>query len=190
MLKPCLPVCARPSGSSQVGVGRPLTNHLCLTDDLGPLVDEDPSHFRSKFDHFDHLDWMRTVYSRLSHAKSRSEPIKHYQSNYAGKFPLWVVADTLDFVDISKLYAGISSDDQRSVAEGLKSTGALTLLPAGQSERVFGTLVVMARLLRGVSPGTTWPDKVLELLKESFLSNPLVNAASLGIPRNWDQSTS
>ncbi|WP_459610469.1 Abi family protein [Corynebacterium urogenitale] len=93
-----------------------ITNHLCLTDDLGPLVYEDPSHFRSKFDH---LDWMRTVYSPLSRAKSRSEPIKHYQSNYAGKFLLWVVADTLDFVDISKLYAGMSSDDQRSVAEGL-----------------------------------------------------------------------
>lgn len=44
----------------------------------------------------------------------------------------------------------------------------------------------MALLVRRTSPGSRWPDKVTDLLTTAFLTNPLVNADSLGIPRGWD----
>ena len=59
------------------------------------------------------------------------------------------------------------------------------VLPARQSERIFGAIVVMSHLLRVTSPGNTWPDKVSRLLVEEFLQNPLVKASGLGIPDDW-----
>lgn len=67
----------------------------------------------------------------------------------------------------------------------LRAIPGLELLPEGQSERIFGALSVMAYLLRVVSPGTTWPDKVAQLLDQSFLPNPLVDQRSIGVPSAW-----
>lgn len=64
----------------------------------------------------------------------------------------------------------------------LRAIPGLELLPEGQSERIFGALSVMAYLLRVVSPGTTWPDKVTQLIETTFLTNPLVDQRGLGIP--------
>lgn len=44
----------------------------------------------------------------------------------------------------------------------------------------------MAQILRTVSPGTTWPDRVTELLNKEFLTNPLVSQESLGHPSKWN----
>lgn len=71
----------------------------------------------------------------------------------------------------------------------LISTGHFTYLPSGQSEQVFGALAVMAHLLRHISPGTTWPNKVVDLLNNAFITNPLVNPESLGIPNDWDMES-
>lgn len=59
-------------------------------------------------------------------------------------------------------------------------------LPEGQSGRIFGALVMMAHILSVVSPGTTWPDKVTQLICDQFLLNPLVQPSSMGIPKDWD----
>ena len=67
----------------------------------------------------------------------------------------------------------------------LKTIDAFKDLPDGQSERIFGAIVVMSFLLRRTSPGTTWPDKVAQLVQSDFLSNPLVDPRSLGIPADW-----
>ena len=40
----------------------------------------------------------------------------------------------------------------------LKTMDAFKDLPDGQSERIFGAIVVMSFLLRRTSPGTTWPS--------------------------------
>jgi len=152
-----------------------------------------------------------------------------------------VLAEVLDFSDISRLFGGMKSKDQNYIAEGLgividkaqlsknqinkikkrsplacwleqltiirnscahhsrvwnkcfvpvptpplKTMYAFNDLPNGQSERIFGAIVVMSFLLRVTSPGTTWPDKVTQLFHSEFLTNPLVNPRSLGIPANW-----
>ncbi len=70
----------------------------------------------------------------------------------------------------------------------LRTSDALALLPEGQSERTFGSLVVMAHLLRTISPNTTWATKAATLLQSEFLSNPLVTPAGMGMPGDWDHT--
>ncbi|MDR6276887.1 Abi family protein [Corynebacterium suicordis] len=197
--------------------------------------------FREKFNH---TDWISTAYGRLARAKS-SESIKHYKNSYGGRFPLWVVAEVMDFRDISELFAGLKGRDQMKIAQNLnltidfgslsraqkdkvrnrhplagwmeqltiirntcahhgrlwnksftpastsalRSNGNLDLLPeSGQSERIFGALLIMSHLVRAVSPGTTWPDKIVDLLANSFLSNNLVAPINLGIPTRWNRT--
>ena len=72
---------------------------------------------------------------------------------------------------------------------GLRGNGNLSVIERSQSERVFDAIAVMAHILREVSPGTSWPDKVLSLINNSFLPNPLVEPSSLGIPERWDHKT-
>ena len=203
-----------------------------------PLAYEDSSNFRGGFDH---AKWLTTAHSRVTRAGRRNEAIKHYASKYEGCYPFWVLAEVLDFSDVSRLYEGIPPQVQQEVAENLRididysvmdsrkrravlanpplarwleqltivrnacahharlwnksfvpaPTNALRTIPAlrglplGQSERMYGVLVVMSYLLRVVSPGTTWPDKVTELVNAAFLTNPIVQASSLGIPEDW-----
>lgn len=68
----------------------------------------------------------------------------------------------------------------------LRTLPELALLPEGQSEQIFGALVVMANLVRTTSPKTTWPDKVSDLIRNDFLTNPLVDPESLGLPEDWN----
>lgn len=216
------------------------TELLCLQNPADPAGYLNSDLFREKFDH---VKWVSTIYGRLARAK-KSDSIKHYSKTYSGRFPLWVVAEFMDFSDMSHLYSGLSNADQRKVAENLdlkidfstlteaqkeklrkghplaswleqltvvrntcahhsrlwnksfapastsalRTNGNLDLLPKGQSERIFGTLVLMSHLLRAVSPGTAWPDKVLRIIVEDFLPNPIVQPLSLGIPANWNKT--
>lgn len=68
----------------------------------------------------------------------------------------------------------------------LRTIPELSSLSSGQSERIYGVLTLMSHLLRTISPGTTWPDKVADLITTSFLTNPIVWVESLGIPAEWD----
>ncbi|AOX06765.1 CAAX protease [Corynebacterium sp. NML98-0116] len=212
-----------------------ITDLLSLTPTNNPQVYLQSERFRQNFNH---TEWLWTIYGRLNRASNRSASIKHYKNNYGGQFPLWIIAESMDFSDVSKLYSGLPSADQFKIAERLgisidlgalnrnqkekvfrkhpwanwleqltiirntcahhgrlwnqsflpASTVAMrtnhkfSLLPEEQSERIFGALVVMSSIIRVVSPGTTWPNKVLKLINTDFLSNPLVEGASIGMP--------
>ncbi|MBM7824723.1 abortive infection bacteriophage resistance protein [Arcanobacterium pluranimalium] len=91
-----------------------VTNLICINNSLDPLAYTNSEIFRPNFDY---LDWIETAYRRLNRARKRSESVKHYLGEYSGQFPLWVIAETMDFSDISKLYAGLKSTDQREIAE-------------------------------------------------------------------------
>ncbi|PFG28847.1 Abi family protein [Corynebacterium renale] len=203
-----------------------------------PLRYTDPSRFRSSFQH---AAWMETAQKRIHRAGKNNEAIKHYRRKYKSRYPFWVLAEVLDFADISRLYEGLPSRDQHQIAKNLGisikldmlsknqqrktkaqsplvrwmeqmtivrnfcahhvrlwnksfmpvSTSALRTLPQfaslpeGQSERIFGVIVVMDRLLREISPGTTWSEKISTLIFEDFMTNPLVTPGSMGFPENW-----
>lgn len=206
-----------------------------LICDPDPLAYTYPCRFRSSFDH---SRWLMTAQKRIARAGRNNEAIKHYREVYGNRYPFWVLAEVLDFADVSRLFEGLATIEQRKIAEGLgfvinldalsknqktktklqsplvrwfeqltiirntcahhgrlwnrsfapAPTAALrtqvqfTQLPEFQSERIFGALLVMAQILRVASPGTTWPDKVVRLIKDDFVPNPLVARSALGLP--------
>lgn len=208
---------------------------LCVN---GPLAYLEHDRFRPKFCH---SDWMKVARKRIDRAARTNESVKHYKYEYADKYPFWVLAEVLDFADVSRLFEGLPARDQRCISEGLEivpDLGQLSLnqqrkvkalpplvrwmeqltvvrnvcahhgrlwnkkftpaptvalrtqrefngLPEGQSERIFGALTVMAHLLRMASPGTSWPDKISQVINSDFLRNPLVDPAAMGLPNNW-----
>ncbi len=83
---------------------------ICIDD---PLAYKDSSRFREEFDH---KGWMKTVAKLTERAQKSNVAIKHYETNY-GDYPLWVLADVLDFSDISRLFAGLRLEDQQTIAE-------------------------------------------------------------------------
>lgn len=210
--------------------------HLGTT---GPLSYTAPRAFRPTFNH---TEWMRTAERRVRRASLHNEAIKHYHDVYGGQYPFWVLAEVLDFSDISRLYQGLGAQTQREIAEdlgihidmasltasqrtktkkqsplvrwfeqltiirntcahhgrlwnrsftpaptaALRSLPDLAALPEGQSERLFGALVVMSHLLSVISPGTSWSAKAARLLTAEFLTNPLARPSALGIPAEWN----
>jgi abortive infection bacteriophage resistance protein len=81
---------------------------------IDPLAHTDPTHFRPTFTH---PDWRATAQRRVERARGRDEFVDHHYAVYGGKFPIWVLTDVLDFSDLSKLYAGLKSSDQKVIAE-------------------------------------------------------------------------
>lgn len=67
----------------------------------------------------------------------------------------------------------------------LQTVDGLETLPPGQSERVFGSLLLMTKLLHVISPGSSWSARMSTLLLEQFLPNPLVAPESMGLPPGW-----
>lgn len=211
---------------------------LTATD---PLAYADPQRFRPTFNH---KKWMTTLDKRINRAGRNNEAIKHYRDSYDSQYPFWVLAEVLDFTDISRLYEGLPASDQQKIAEDMGLVIDLTALsknqqrktklqsplvrwmeqltivrnfcahharlwnksfapaptaafrtlpqfaslPLGQSGQIFGVLTVTAGLVRVTSPGTTWPNKISSLIDNEFLTNPLVNPTSLGLPENWNHS--
>ncbi|WKD58611.1 Abi-like protein [Corynebacterium caspium DSM 44850] len=203
----------------------------------GALSYKDASLFR---DDFDHESWLRTAQGRVERARKRNHAIAHYAANY-DDYPFWVLADVLDFLDISQLYDGLLLDDQRAISESygftvdaerlnakqkrayyrqdplarwleqftvLRNTCAhhgrvwnryltpassnafltiekLSSLPRGQSDRLYGALLVMAFMLTTISPGTSWPHKVCHLIKTEYLPLRGHTLEEMGFPSNW-----
>lgn len=83
---------------------------------LGPLAYMNPSNFRRDFDH---RSWLDTAERRIKRAAKSSGSIQHYAAKYGGSYPLWVLADHLDFADSSRLLEGLPARRQWSVAERL-----------------------------------------------------------------------
>lgn len=86
---------------------------LCGPD---PLAYTNPSRFRQTFDH---PQWMSIARKRIERAGKNNEAIKHYREEYNGRYPFWVLAEVLDFADISRLFEGLATNDQRVIAEDL-----------------------------------------------------------------------
>ncbi|WP_130864844.1 Abi family protein [Acidipropionibacterium timonense] len=102
---------------------------LCHPD---PLAYTDPSRFRASFDH---AGWLRTARKRIGRAGKNNEAIKHYRYNYAGQYPFWVLAEVLDFADVSQLFEGLATKDQRVIAEGLGFVVNLSALSKNQRQK-------------------------------------------------------
>ena len=80
----------------------------------GPLCYKSPSSFRPSFNH---SKWLDTIQGRVGRARGRDDFIDHHDEHYDGKIPIWVLTDVLDFTDLSILYSGMNSADQRAVAD-------------------------------------------------------------------------
>ncbi|SNC63674.1 Abortive infection bacteriophage resistance protein [Kytococcus aerolatus] len=86
---------------------------LCAT---GPLGHEDQGRFRPSFQH---KAWMATADKRISRAQKHSDPVRHHQRRYGGRYPFWVLAEVLDMADVSKLFEGMKAGEQRAIVEGV-----------------------------------------------------------------------
>lgn len=97
-----------------------LRSHLSYRiGSIGPLAYRDATAFRPTFDHG---AWLATARIRTDRARRHSEPIRHHEAKYNGELPIWVLAEVLDFADISKLYDGLLARDQWMIAEQLGVT--------------------------------------------------------------------
>ena len=207
----------------------------------GALSYQDASLFRPGFDH---AGWLETAYKRVERARGRDRAIDHYATHY-DDYPFWVLADVLDFSDISQLFDGLVVEDQRTIAHSfglvadpgrlnskqkksyytqdplarwceqlsvLRNTCAhhgrvwnrhftpassnalrtipdLHSLPKGQSERLYGALLVMAFMLKTVSPGSSWSRRVRTLIDTEYVPLPMRHLNEMGIPHNWHELT-
>lgn len=100
---------------------------------LGPLAYADPSHFRPGFDH---AAWVKTAQRRIGRAIKSEGAVKHYSTHYGAQFPLWVLADQLDFADSSRLFEGLPARRQWSIAERLGIEIDRTRLSSNQLRKV------------------------------------------------------
>lgn len=172
---------------------------------------------------------------------NHNQAVQHYRNNYGRNYPLWVLAEVLDFSDISRLYQGLLYDNQAQIAEAfgvkiklenlsksvrkrikakhplatwleqltivrnscahharvwnksflpaptniLRTIPGLETLGPNQSERIYGAFLMMAFLLRTISPGSTWKIKMKDLINESFLPLPMVMHGNMGFPSDW-----
>lgn len=100
---------------------------------LGPLAYGDSKHFRPEFKH---EAWLSTVDHRLKRAGRSSSAVRHYEQKYGGHFPLWVLADVLDFADASQMFQGLLIRQQWAVAERLGITIEISELSMNQRNKV------------------------------------------------------
>lgn len=49
--------------------------------------------------------------------RSKEQFISHYEKKYNSKFPVWVIIETVDFGDISKLYKNMKAKDKNSLSK-------------------------------------------------------------------------
>lgn len=69
----------------------------------------------------------------------------------------------------------------------LRTITDLSCLPKGQSNRLFGAIMVMSFLLRQISPGTNWPNKIRRLIEDEYLPLGSRLITEIGIPKDWQQ---
>ena len=63
----------------------------------------------------------------------------------------------------------------------------LSSLPRGQSDRIFGAILLMSFLLCQISPGTSWPNKVHHLIESEYLPLESRSITEMGIPQEWQK---
>ena len=198
----------------------------------GPLAHQEKNLFRPDFDH---KTWLKTARRRIQRAEGNNAAIRHYADKYEG-YPFWVLAETLDFADISKLYAGLPANAQHEISRSFgfivdpmalkdyytrdplarwceqltvvrnvcahhgrlfnrnllpvstvafRTIDRLSLLPEGQSDKVFGALLVMGFMLHNISPGTSWATKLSNLVHDDYERLALRSVTEMGFPPDW-----
>ncbi|MFC6009552.1 Abi family protein [Nocardia lasii] len=84
----------------------------------GPLAYEQSHIFRPQFcGSINHTKWLSTARGRVGRAKGHDAAVDHHIANYGGDIPIWVLTDVLDFGDLSKLFAGMTSVDQQRIMQ-------------------------------------------------------------------------
>lgn len=86
------------------------------------LAARDPLAYRAVTNYRDGFDltaWLKTAQSRIARSMKRNEAVKHYAAKYNGRYPFWVLAEVLDFADLSRLYEGLSTSMQQEIAAEL-----------------------------------------------------------------------
>lgn len=63
----------------------------------------------------------------------------------------------------------------------------LESLPKGQSERIGGSLQMMALMIQTLSPGSRWPHRVRALVHECLVPIRAEGAEEMGLFAGWDQ---
>ena len=102
---------------------------LCMTD---PVFYQNSANFRPTFRH---KQWLETADERISRMRRRSEAIQHYCDVYNSQFPFWVLAEVLDFSDLSRMFDGMRVRDQQTIAESLGIRINLNSLSRNQQEK-------------------------------------------------------
>ncbi|MDO5052254.1 MAG: Abi family protein [Pseudoclavibacter sp.] len=78
----------------------------------------------------------------------------------------------------NRSFAPASTNAIRTIRE-------LQSLPVGQSEQLYGALLLIGYLLQGISPGTTWTSKVRELVATAYAPIPGRTTQEMGFPETW-----
>lgn len=99
-----------------------------------PLAHEDPTTFRTEFDH---AAWMTKARVRVARTARSSAYIRHHTDRYGGDIPIWVLVDVLDFADVSMLFEALRAGDQYKVAEGLGIKFDLDQLGSSQRRKAL-----------------------------------------------------
>lgn len=97
-----------------------------------PLAYRSHSTFREGFDH---SRWLENVDKRIARARKQNRAIKHYAEKYDGTYPFWVVAEVLDFSDISIMFEGLPTGTQFSIADELGIRLDFSQLSTAQQKR-------------------------------------------------------
>ena len=71
-----------------------------------------------------------------------------------------------------------------------RTIDGLESLPEGQSDKLFGALLVMAFMLNSISPGTSWTAKVSGLVQDEYAQLHLRSVTEMGFPHEWAGSFS
>ncbi|MDO4666195.1 MAG: Abi family protein [Actinomycetaceae bacterium] len=113
----------------EVALRARLSAQICSED---PLRYQKREAFRQDFNH---TQWLATVNKRISRAMVRSESIRHYARDYDGYYPFWVIAEVLDFSDVSRMFEGLLVQDQNAIANSLNVVPDLGALSRKQRRK-------------------------------------------------------
>src|SRR5690625_6805590 len=108
------------------------TELLCLKCPADPAGYLGSDLFREKFDH---TSWLTKIFGRLARAK-KNESVNHYSKKYSGRFPLWVVAESMDFSDFPRLFSGFPVPDQKQFAGNLNWRINFPTLPTEKQNKI------------------------------------------------------
>lgn len=220
-----------------------------LVEQLGPSSPEaiyNPDFYAASTDkyyevYFAIQNKIKRAYNRRRREGDTS--VQHNLDTYGPHLAIWVLVSTLDFSDLSKIYALFNITEQTHIADMLgintvnlnlrtrqrgnsrrrghpfeswlrqltlvrnkcahharlwntevtpassstiRNVPGLETLPVDQSTRIYGVLLMLAKILETVSPGSCWASKVRLLVQEHTARNPDISLNTMGFPSGWE----